>query len=119
MPKRKKKRSGFLSKELPQPRHALIPRPEFSHFSSQNKYRDENPIRQQPSLNHELAVENKDYKGLRLNLLHATQHPLNHMPPALKKKVELILSLNRSTPSMTNYSNLDAPTPTKPKGRPV
>lgn len=121
---RKNKKSGFLSKELPQPQNALKVCPEFSQFSSTVRRKLESPTKQEPALQHELSVEddNKlspDRGGLRLSLLYDTQHPLNALPPKLKRRVDLMLKTQSTVPSMTNYSNLEAPTPMKPEGRPV
>jgi len=121
---KKKKRSGFLSKELPQPQDALKACPEFSQFSSKVKKKLEPYRQQEPALQHELSVEDNnrlspDRGGLRLSLLYDTQHPLNSLPPKLQKRIDLMLQAQSTMPSMTNYSNLEAPTPMKPKDRPV
>lgn len=60
-----------------------------------------------------------DRGGLRLSLLYDTQHPLNALPPELKRRIELAMTANSTMPSMTNYSNFDAPIPMHPADRPV
>jgi len=118
-----KKKSGFLTPELPQPTEGLKPCPEFSHFSGHiTKVRL--PVRQEPTLKHELSTEDEnklspDRGGLRLSLLYDTQHPLNVLPPKLKRRIDLMMKMQQTMPSMTNYSNLEAPTPMAPKDRPV
>jgi hypothetical protein len=85
-------------------------------------------IRQEPKLQHELATEGEgkpNIGGLKLSLLYDTkqlsdtQHPLNVLPPQLKRRVDLSMQLQQTMPSMTNYSNMEAPTPMRPKDRPV
>jgi hypothetical protein len=122
--RKKKKKSGFTQKELPQPEDALAPRPEFSQFSSTVKRKLRSYQQQDPALQHELSVEDNsklspDRGGLRLSLLYDTQHPLNALPPKLKKRIDLMMMSQETIPSMANYSNLEAPIPMKPKDRPV
>ena len=124
MSPKKKKKSSFLSKELPQPEDALKPCPEFSQFSSTVRRKRESAIQQDPALQHELSTEDNnklspDRGGLRLSLLYDTQHPLNALPPKLQRRIDLMLKAQSTMPSMTNYSNLEAPTPMKTKDRPV
>lgn len=100
------------------------PRPIISQFAGQDRDREEAPTRQEPILNHELSVEDKnrlapDRGGLRLSLLYDTQHPLNSLPPELKRRIELAMTAKSTMPSMTNYSNMDAPVPMHPADRPV
>jgi len=112
------------SDSLPQPKDALKPTPEFSHFSGLRR-KEEAPFSQQPKLQHELSTESGERMsppgrgGLRMSLLYDTQHPLNALPPELKRRLDLMLKAQTTMPSMTNYSNMDAPTPMKPKDRPT
>jgi len=113
IPKKRKKRS-----ELPQSKDGLDYKPEFSQFSAQVEYRKENPFKQQPALQHELSVEGKK-KGLKMSMLHSAQHPLHNLPYDMKVRLKWKEIAGDTMPSMTNYSNLEAPTPMRPKDRPV
>jgi len=98
--------------------------PNTNHFAGQARAQEEAPTRQEPVLNHELSTEDNnrlspDRKGLRLSLLYDTQHPMNALPPELKRRIELAMTAQETMPSMTNYSNMDAPTPMHPADRPV
>jgi hypothetical protein len=103
---------------------ATPPKPIISQFAGQKRAQEEAPTRQEPVLNHELSVEDNnrlspDRKGLRLSLLYDTQHPMNVLPPELKRRIELAMTAKDTMPSMTNYSNMDAPIPMHPADRPV
>jgi hypothetical protein len=120
-----RKKTKKTRKPLPQPKDALKPKAEFYDFAGHLRSREEGPFRQGPLLQHELSTESGERMsppgrgGLRLSLLYDTQHPLNALPPELKRRLDLMLKAQETMPSMTNYSNLDAPTPMKPKDRPV
>jgi len=112
----KKKKSGFQNKELPIPKNTLPWEPESSQQVGFNLNQRENPIRQKPVLQHSLSTESKK---LKLDLLHKTQHPLSGLPYELRKRIKWMYNVTSTMPSMTNYSNMDAPTPMYTKDKPV
>ncbi len=114
---RKKQKSGFKVKDLPQPKNALYQKPKSGQQIGFNLNQRENPLRQEPTLQHSLSTESK--KRLKLDLLHRTQHPLSGLPYELQKRIEWLRNVTPTMPSGTNYSNMDAPTPMYPKGRPI
>lgn len=111
MIKRKKK------SENPQPKENLAPIPQQSTMVGFNKNRQDAALKQEPSLQHSLSLESRKNKSIKLDMLHA-QHPMNFISD-LKKRMAHYFVGTKTMPSMTNYSNMDAPTPMRPKDRPV
>jgi hypothetical protein len=134
-----RKKSGFISKKS-QPEDD--PRPEEANPGDHpalilkqstlvgfNRNRKDAPKKQEPALQHELSVEDKargpvrwgsgtpKRESIKLSLLHA-QHPMEFLYD-LKKRLQWYKDGTQTMPSMTNYSNMDAPTPMKPVDRPV
>jgi hypothetical protein len=119
--KKKREKSGFLSKDLPIPQNVLLPKPEFSQLVGHDVDRKVYAFRQEPPLQHALAVEGKRKRkgGIKLNVLYSDQYPFNHLPENMRDTWRLLMNAQSTMPSMTNYPNASAPTPMSPQDRPI
>lgn len=113
---KKRTKYGFAIRKTPQPGYALSYTPPTGQFAGHNNVRQTAGLRSEPLLQHGTALENK---ALKLSMIADKQHPMNALPPALRRRMRWFMTVSKTTPTMTNYSNLEAPTPMSPQDRPV
>jgi hypothetical protein len=113
--------------KLPEPKENLSGLKKWA-MQAENPRKDET-FKQEPFLQHQLSTESKS-KGIKMKMLH--QHPLNpdvdetntplisnplKLPDELAARLSWYLNAVRTQPTMANRSNLDAPTPFRPRGK--